>query len=91
METEPKFEMGGLSLTPGALNLLDPEEVLNSLNRHQRGDWGDCDHEDAQANDLALVEGTRVFSVYHDRRDQKFWIITEADRSMTTVILPEEY
>lgn len=91
MNTVPKFELGGLFLTPGALNLLDPEDVPNSLNRHRCGDWGDCDQEDAKANDLALVEGTRVFSVYHDRRDQKFWIITEADRSMTTVILPEEY
>jgi hypothetical protein len=91
MNTEPKLELGCLFLTPGVLNLLDSEDVANSLNRHQQGDWGDCDQEDAKANDLALAEGTRVFSVYHDRHDQKFWIITEADRSMTTILLPEEY
>ena len=91
MNTEPKFDMGGLFLTPGALNLLDLENVLNSLNRHQQGDWGDCTQEDAQANDLAVEVGTRVFSVYHDKHHQKFWIITEADRSISTVLLPEEY
>lgn len=72
MNTEPKFELGGHFLTPGALNLLEPDDVVNSLNRHQCGNWGDCDQEDVKANDLALVEGIRVFSVYHDRRNQKF-------------------
>lgn len=64
---------------------------MQALNRHQYGDWGDCDQEDAQANDEAIAEGARIFSVYHDKNHRKFWIITEADRSMTTVLLPEEY
>tara|TARA_Y100000296_G_scaffold72494_1_gene88942 strand:- start:84 stop:296 length:213 start_codon:yes stop_codon:yes gene_type:complete len=60
------------------------------LDRHRSGDWGDVDAEDGQANDAALKDGSRIFSVYH-QHGQKVWVITEADRSSTCVLLPEEY
>ena len=63
---------------------------LKPFPRHIRGDWGDACKEDAKANDLALEEGSRLFSVYFSI-DIKFWIITEHDRSATTILLPEDY
>lgn len=64
--------------------------VANSLKRHQRHDWGDICEEDKQANDEALKAGDRLFSAYKNGED-KIWIITEADRSVTTVLFPDEY
>ena len=77
--------------TPHALNAIASEEIQLALRRHFSGDWGDCDPDDKEANDLALQDGTRLFSVYHSAAGIKFWIITEADRSATTVLLPEDY
>jgi hypothetical protein len=59
--------------------------------RHVRGDWGDCDDHDRQANEDALRNGERLFSVYRTVKGEKLWVITEADRSSTCVLLPEEY
>jgi hypothetical protein len=67
------------------------EEIIASLSRHVRGDWGDCCLDDQAANDAALLEGTRLLSVYHTATRTKFWIITERDRSSSTVLLPEDY
>ena len=67
------------------------EEILNALSRHVRGDWGTLDAEDLQSNERALRFGGRLFSSYHSSQDVKFWIITECDRSVTTVLLPEDY
>lgn len=86
-----KFNLGRLVATPGALNEIDPEDMRNAICRHAAGDWGDVCPEDREANEEALREGFRLFSVYHDRKGVKFWIITEADRSATTVLLPDEY
>jgi hypothetical protein len=61
------------------------------LQRHQAGDWGDVDEHDRQENELSLKNGFRLLSVYHAANGVKFWIITEADRSATTVLLPEDY
>ena len=87
-----KFELGGCYLTPSArfkLNELDyPFECL--LIRHHQGDWGDLEREDKQANDAALINGSRLFSAYIVQ-GVKFWVITEADRSSTTILLPSEY
>jgi len=92
METQRiKFKLGQTLITPGARDTLHPEDVLLSIRRHARGDWGDCDAHDQEANELSVTDGSRVFSVYHDRFGVNFWIITEADRSATTVILPSEY
>lgn len=87
----PKFELGQLVATPNALANVSHEEIQASLSRHVRGDWGDCCTEDSAANDAALREGSRLFSVYHTANQTKFWIITEWDRSVTTVLLPEDY
>jgi len=83
--------LGQIVSTPNALGQLSNDDILRALQRHQAGDWGDVDEHDRQANDRALTEGTRLFSVYHSAKGLKFWIITEADRSSTTVLLPEDY
>ena len=85
------FRLGRIVATPNALSQLTQLEILRALQRHQAGDWGDVDEEDRQANDQALREGTRLFSVYHSATGIKFWVITEADRSATTFLLPEDY
>jgi hypothetical protein len=61
------------------------------LERHQAGDWGDVDEHDRQENELSLKSDFRLLSVYHAANGIKFWIITEADRSATTVLLPEDF
>ncbi len=92
METQfGKFNLGRTVITPGAMEEVHPEDVMRSMHRHARGDWGDCGEDDAAANNAAVHEGSRLFSVYHDRTGKAFWIITEADRSSTAVLLPEEY
>ena len=83
--------LGRTVITRSALHTLNQEDVATCLKRHQNCDWGECSGEDARENDLSLKEGFRILSVYLDRHDTKFWIITEADRSITTVLLPSEY
>jgi hypothetical protein len=90
-QTARKFPLGGLYVTPGVLAELDLDEVNDALCRHMKGDWGDVCEEDRQENEFALGKYLRLFSVYHSQAGQKFWVITEADRSATTVLLPEEY
>ncbi len=86
-----RFRLGHIVATPNALSQLTPEDILLGLQRHQAGDWGDVDAHDQEANDRALLEGTRLFSVYHAATGIKFWLITETDRATTTVLLPEDY
>ena len=86
-----KFPMGTLVMTKNAMHQLDDRDVAKALERHLTGDWGDIESEDWEQNESALRDGFRLFSVYRDRRDSKFWIITEADRSVTTVLLPKDY
>jgi hypothetical protein len=88
-----RFSLGRIVATPGALQALeeagqDPSEFLI---RHQAGDWGELCEEDRQENELSLREGFRLLSVYRTRCGVKLWIITEADRSVTTILLPQEY
>lgn len=85
------LRLGTTWITPGAQEVLDSLDVIEALRRHASGDWGHCCLADAQANDAALEEGFRVMSVYQDRHQTTFWIITEGDRTATTVLLPEEY
>ena len=85
------FPLGRTMSTAGALAAIPPEEMLGAMARHAAGDWGECGPEDWEENELSLREGFRLFSVYHTAAGRKFWIITEADRSVTTVLLPEEY
>lgn len=88
---KPSFPIGRLVATPGAIEALAHMDIVKSLQRHLSGDWGDVDDEDRAANDRALIEGTRLLSSYKAENGTKFWIITEADRSATTVLLPSEY
>ncbi|GMU83763.1 MAG: hypothetical protein AMXMBFR47_36330 [Planctomycetota bacterium] len=88
---EPWFPLGRTFITPAAMAAIHPEDVADCLGRHSRGDWGECGWEDAAANDYAATRTLRLFSVYGDRAGTKFWIITEADRSATTVLLPDDY
>jgi hypothetical protein len=78
-------------MTSGAAAVVPPSEFLRALRRHLRGDWGELDREDRAANDQALLEGRRLLSAYTTETGTKFWIVTEADRSVTTVLLPGEY
>ena len=86
----PKFPLGEVVITANAIGQLDSLAVSAALGRHASGDWGEVCPEDAKENELSLVEGFRLLSVYRSG-DVKFWIITEADRSITTVLLPDDY
>ena len=86
-----KFKLGRISVTPNALTSISQEEILVSIQRHQAGDWGEVTPESRMANDHALKVGTRIRSVYHSVRGIPFWILTEADRSKSTVLLPQDY
>ena len=92
-ERKPLFNLGQLVATPGALAALAKagQTPLDFLSRHVCGDWGDIDKDDRKENDLGLKRGFRLLSSYRTNADVKVWVITEADRSVTTVLLPEEY
>jgi hypothetical protein len=79
-----------LVTTANASLRLATEKVLTALRRHASGDWGDLCPEDTLANDAALRHGGRLFSVY-GQGETRFWVITEADRLVTTVLLPQDY
>ena len=91
--TSPKFELGQVVATPGALEALEKsgQSPAEFLSRHARGDWGSVCEEDAELNNQALIDGSRLLSSYSLKDDTKLWIITEADRSSSTLLLPEEY
>ena len=86
-----KLRLGRIVATPNALESIANDDILAGIRRHQAGDWGDVCAEDRHANDQALVHGTRILSVYRAVNGTKFWIITEADRSVTTILLPQDY
>ena len=84
------FPLGQVVATRAVMEVIPNETVVNSLRRHARCDWGDVCKEDRKANEEALKDGARLLSVYKTG-ETKFWIITEADRSVTTLLLPEDY
>ena len=90
---QPRFKLGRVVATPGALAALEEsgESASGFLKRHHSGDWGDVCPEDSEANEEALKNGERVFSVYHTAKNEKLFVITEADRSSPCVLLSEEY
>lgn len=88
---EVLFPLGQMVMTPGVRDDIPPSEMLQALRQHARGDWGELCAEDREANDLALKNGARLLSAYRAKNGTIFWIITEWDRSVTTVLLPEEY
>ena len=89
----PLFPPGEVVSTPGALEAMQAANVspLALLRRHLAGDWGDLDKHDKRLNDLAIEDGTRIFSAYEITPTSKVWLITEADRSSTAFCLPSEY
>lgn len=91
VQTVPFLSLGQTVITRNAQDTLDFEDVHVALRRHESLDWGEVCEEDRRINNDALKHGLRILSAYRDRNDTKFWIITEADRSYTTVLLPEDY
>ena len=88
--TPTLFELGAILVTTNAQDTLNPEAIAQGITRHANGDWGELPEEDIATNQLALEHGSRLFSAYGEG-DQRFWIITEADRSVTTILLPQDY
>jgi hypothetical protein len=86
-----KFPLGQIVITRNAKDQLHPADIPIAIGRHTAGDWGDVCEADRRENELSVNQRLRLFSVYHDRNGVKFWIITEADRSATTILLPEDY
>ena len=86
-----KFPLGRSVTTPGALAGVPTDEMQAALFRHHHGDWGDICESDRQENERALHEGSRLLSVFYTKAGVKFYIITEHDRSVTTVLLPSDY
>jgi hypothetical protein len=87
------FRLGRVVATPAVLHAIEKsgESLIAYLSRHCHGDWGDLTDDDKQANIEALAGGTRILSAYHLMDRTKIWIITEADRSSTCILLPSEY
>ena len=90
LASQHKFPLGQIVITPNALEKLASDDILNALDWHVQGSWGDLDKDDKAENDIALEKGFRILSAYSSN-DIKFWIITEASREVTTVLLPEDY
>jgi hypothetical protein len=88
-----KFEPGQIVSTPGALRAMEEagDNPASFLLRHLSGDWGEVDADDARENEFALHNALRLLSAYRLNNGTKIWIITEADRSITTFLLPDEY
>ena len=87
----PKFNLGRLRVTPGALHEASSEEITEAIARHLSGDWGELCKEDWAENESSLATSGRLLSRYYTEDGTLFWVITECDRSATTVLLPNEY
>ena len=92
-EQKPLFPLGRVVGTPGALEALAAAGQIPTefLDRHVKGDWGEVCDDDKQANEDALMDGTRILSAYKTNQGIRIWVITEADRSSTCILLPDEY
>ena len=90
---KPLFPLGQVVATPGALAAIEKsgQQPGEFLARHVSGDWGEVPPEDIKENELSFQHGFRLLSAYHTNAGEKLWVITEADRSSTTVLLPDEY
>ncbi len=85
-----EFSLGAIVMTP-SVAVIGPDDMKAALARHAAGDWGDVCASDRKANDRAVKNGNRVLSTYRSDSGIVFWIVTESDRSATTVLLPEDY
>ncbi len=84
------LELGTILVSRRACNAVSRDEIAAALVRHVRGDWGDVAELEARYNDLAARDGFWVLSVYHTSAGEEFWVVTDADRSNTTVLMPDE-
>ncbi len=91
ISNDRKFGLGNIYVTRAALGVLTITDMNNSLQRHVRGDWGNVGSDDWESNDIALSEGERLLSVYQSAAQEVYWIITEWDRKLTTILLPSDY
>lgn len=91
--TITRFALGRTFITPGAEEALQiaGQTAIEFLRRHMSGDWGELSDDDVKENELSLEQGYRLLSRYETTNGERFWIITEADRSATTILLPIEY
>ena len=89
--SQMKFTFGRLVITPNALETIPADDICQALDRHVCGDWGDVDEHDRQENELALHTGLRLRSLYQTGTGARFHVLTNAERSSTTVLLPEDY
>ena len=85
------FRLGRIVVTPNARQSITQDDILLGIQRHQAGDWGNLTEDNRAANDHALAQGGRIVSAYHATNGTRFWLITEADRSKTIILLPEDY
>ena len=90
--SRPLFSLGQIVATPGALEVIEKNFINweTLLTRHVTGDWEGVDPEDVKENNLSVKQGYRILSSY-GQGEQKLWIITEADRSVTTILRPDDY
>jgi len=88
-----RFTLGQTFITPGAQEAIQiaGQTEIEFLRRHMSGDWGDLSNDDIAENELSVKQGFRLLSSYQTAKGQQLWIITEADRSATTILLPSEY
>ena len=91
MSIRVQLALGQTVMTAAACEVLNRDDVMSALQRHASGDWGEVCQSDALSNDHAVGTCCRILSAYTDRAGVKFWIITEGDRSSTTILLPEDY
>jgi hypothetical protein len=93
IQAAPLFPLGHTYSTPGALEALSEagQGAAEFLQRHQTGDWSEMCEEDRKENEFSIDKYLRIFSAYHTSKGEKLWVITEADRSVTTLLLPSEY
>ena len=87
----PKFSPGRIVITANAQAQVPREDVLAALKRHLRGDWGELPAQDAHENERSLLQGCRLLFAYRTSKGLQFWILTESDRSVTTILLPKDY
>jgi hypothetical protein len=90
-KNKPKFKLGQIVATPAVLEKVPKIEIEFCLTRHAQGNWGYLSEEDREANEEAVKDGDKILSAYRSSAGIRFWIITEADRSVTTILLPGDY
>ncbi len=91
LKSKRRFPLGKIDMTRGVMNSVPAIEVWHAVMRHAECDWGEVGKDDWQSNDAALKDDARLLSAYRASNAKRFWIITEWDRSITTILLPEEY